>query len=266
MASNRVNPFLPLAGVMAGLLFVVGLVLNRTDPSSETGPAKTFAYWQANHGQHQIVGLLVAPLIAFLLLLFGAGLKRRLDDGSRDSGFGSVAFGGAILAATIFALVGMLEAAMANAAHEGHQQTVYTLNQLHSYDWLGWNVAFAALLLATGLGARHNRMLPTPLAWATLVVGASLLTPAGFFGFILVPLWLIVVGAWLSRSATTSPEHAARREPAVEQRRRRTPSPPVTSSRDQPAQQGLAAQSLSSGLAAAGGIVGAHNAKGRGRR
>jgi hypothetical protein len=209
MASNRFDRFLPLAGVLAGLLFVAGLALNRTDPSSETGPAETFAYWQDNHGQHQIVGLLVAPLIALLLLFFGAGLKRRLEHGSGDSGHGSVAFGGALLAAATFALVGMLEGAMTNAAHEGQRQAVYTLNQLHSYDWLGWNAAFAAVLLATGLGARRNRMLPTPLAWATIVIGASLLTPAGFFGFILLPLWLIVVGLLLSRRKTTSPEPIA---------------------------------------------------------
>ena len=127
-----------------------------------------------------------------------------------SSGHGSVAFGGTLLAAAMFALVGMLEAAMANAAHAGEQQAVYTLNQLHSYDWLGWNAAFAALLLATGLGARRNQMLPTPVAWATIVIGASLLTPAGFFGFILVPVWLIGVGLWLSRATATSPESTAR--------------------------------------------------------
>ena len=203
--SERFDRFLPLAGVLAGLLFFVGLFLNRSDPSSETGPAKTFAYWQDNHGQHQIVGLLVAPLIAFLLLFFGAALKRRLDQANGHSALGSVALGGAILAAAMFALVGMLEAAMANAAHRGDQQAVYTLNQLHSYDWLGWNAAFAALLLATGVAARRSRMLPAPLAWATIVIGASLLTPAGFFGFMLVPLWLIVVGIWLSYANTTAP-------------------------------------------------------------
>jgi hypothetical protein len=50
-------------------------------------------------------------------------------------------------------------------------------------------------------------MLPTPVAWATIVVGASLLTPAGFFGFILLPLWLIIVGLVLSRDrgSITSP-------------------------------------------------------------
>lgn len=207
MASDRFERFLPFAGVLAGLLLLTGLLLLRSDPSSETGPAATFAYWQSDHGQHQIIGLIVAPLIAFLLLFFGVGLKRRLERGRADSAYGTVAFGGAVLAAATFALVGMLEAAMTNAAHAGQQQAVYTLNQLHSYDWLGWNASFAAVLLATGLGARANRMLPTPVAWATIVVGASLLTPAGFFGFILLPLWLIIVGLVLSRDrgSITSP-------------------------------------------------------------
>lgn len=199
MVSDRFDRFLPLAGVLAGLLFFVGLVLLRSDPSSETGPAETFSYWQDNHGRHQIIALLVAPLIAFLLVFFGVGLRRRLAEGSGDAGHGSVAFGGALLASAAFALVGMLEAAMTNAAHEGERETVYTLNQLHSYDWLAWNAAFGAMLLATGLGARRNRVLPAPLAWATIVIGASLLTPLGFFGFMLVPVWLIVVGLWLGR-------------------------------------------------------------------
>jgi len=163
VVSDRFDRFLPLAGVLAGLLFFVGLVLLRNDPSSETGPAETFSYWQDNRGQHQIMALLVAPLIAFLLLFLGAGLRRRLAKGSGDAGHGSVAFGGALLGAAAFALVGMLEGAMTNAAHEGQRQTVYTLNQLHSYDWLAWNAAFAAMLLATGLGARRNGMLPPRL-------------------------------------------------------------------------------------------------------
>ena len=204
MTYDRFDRFLPLAGALAGLLFFVALILLWNDPASETGPAETFAFWQDNRGQHQIVALLVAPLIAFLLLFFGAGLRRRLAKGNGDAGHSSVAFAGAVLAAMTFALVGMLEGAMTNAAHEGERETVYTLNQLHSYDWLAWNAAFAAMLLATGLGARRNGMLPTPLAWATVIIGASLLTPLGFFGFILVPVWLIVVGVWLSRVATAA--------------------------------------------------------------
>ena len=39
----------------------------------------------------------------------------------------------------------------------GERQAAYTLGQLHSYDWVAWNAAFAAVLLATGLGVLRNR-------------------------------------------------------------------------------------------------------------
>jgi len=227
VVSDRFDRFLPLAGVLAGLLFFVGLALLWNDPSSGSGPAETFAYWQDDRGQHQIVALLLTPLMAFLLIFFGAGLRRRLAQGNGDAGHGLVAFGGALLAAATFILVAMLEGAMTNAAHEGERETVYTLYQLHSYDWLGWNAAFAAMLLATGLGARRNRMLPRPLAWATIVIGASLLTPLGFFGFILIPVWLLVVGLWLAvrdTSATPTPE-AVRTNPDPESRELRSVGP-----------------------------------------
>jgi len=209
VTADRFDRFLPLAGALVGVLFFVGLALTWGDPSSETARAETFSYWQDNRGQHQISGLLLAPLIAFLLVFFGAGLKHALRRDGGDSGHGAVAFGGALLAAAAFALVGMLEGAATNAAHEGQRQAVYTLSQLHSYDWLAWNAAFAAVLLATGLGARRNGMLPTPLVWTTIVIGASLLTPLGFFGFFLVPLWLIVVGLILNRSASQPSEQIA---------------------------------------------------------
>jgi hypothetical protein len=198
MRPTRFERFQPLAGSLSGVLLIAGLALTWGDPSSETAIDKTFSYWADNRGQHQISGLLLAPLIAFLLIFFGAGLRRHLRH-DHDAGHGSVAFGGTLLAAATFALVGMLEGAATNAAHEGERTATYTLSQLHSYDWLAWNAAFAAVLLATGLGALRNGALPAPVAWATVVIGASLLTPFGFFGFFLLPLWLIVVGLMLAR-------------------------------------------------------------------
>jgi hypothetical protein len=198
MHTTRFERFQPIAGVLAGVFLIAGLALTWGDPSSETSLDETVSYWADNRGQHQLSGLLLAPLIAFLLIFFGTGLRRHLRGGDHDAGHGSVAFGGALLAAATFALVGMLEGAATNAAHEGERQSAYTLSQLHSYDWLAWNAAFAAVFLATGFGARQNGVLPMWLAWATIVIGASLLTPLGFFGFFLLPVWLIVVGVLLA--------------------------------------------------------------------
>jgi len=149
MPTTRFERFQPLAGVISGLLLIAGLALTWGHPSSETAIDETFSYWAENRAQHQISGLLLAPLIAFLLVFFGTGLRRHLRH-DQDAGHGSVAFGGALLAAATFALVGMLEGAATNAAHEGERGATYTLSQLHSYDWLAWNAAFAAVLLATG--------------------------------------------------------------------------------------------------------------------
>ena len=206
MASDRFDRFALLAGALAGLLLVAGLALTWGDPSSEAAAVEHFEYWGENRGRHQISGLLLAPLIAFLLVFFGAGLQRVLRRGNVDSSHGMVAFGGAILAAGAFALVGMLEGAATNSAHEGERQAAYTLSQLHTYDWLAWNASFAAVLLATGLGARRNGVLPPWLAWASIVIGASLITPLGFFGFFLLPLWLIVVGLFLARRGASPAE------------------------------------------------------------
>jgi hypothetical protein len=62
------------------------------------------------------------------------------------------------------------------------------------------------VLLATGLGARRNGMLPGWLAWATIVLGATQVTPIGFLASLLIPPWLIVVGIWLLRRTSMSTE------------------------------------------------------------
>jgi hypothetical protein len=60
---DRFDRFLPLAGVLIGLLFFAGLALTWGDPSSETAPAETFSYWQDNRGRHQISGLLLSAIL-----------------------------------------------------------------------------------------------------------------------------------------------------------------------------------------------------------
>jgi hypothetical protein len=86
VTSDRFARFLPLAGALAGLIFLTGLIVFRNDPPSESDVAATFDYWRDDRGQHQIVALILTPLMGFLLIFFGSGLKRRLEHGNGDSG------------------------------------------------------------------------------------------------------------------------------------------------------------------------------------
>jgi hypothetical protein len=61
VTADRFDRFLPLAGVLAGLLFVAGLIVLWDDPPSEAAVAETFSYWQDNRGRHQIIALLLTP-------------------------------------------------------------------------------------------------------------------------------------------------------------------------------------------------------------
>jgi hypothetical protein len=52
-------------------------------------------------------------------------------------------------------------------------------------------------------------MPPSALAWGTIVIGATQLTPIGFLESLFVPPWSIVVGIWLLRTKATSTEQVA---------------------------------------------------------
>ena len=97
---------------------------------------------------------------------------------------------------------------MTNAAHYGHVDTADTLNQFQTRT-TGWPgiPPLRPFSWPRGSARCESRDVARPApAWVTIVLGALLLTPLGFFAFIVLPVWLIVVGVLLSRSpATVSP-------------------------------------------------------------
>ena len=162
--TSTVLTFLPLARALVGLLFFAGLALTWGDPSSETSPSETFSHWRDNRGQHQISGLLLAPSGRV-----PARLLRRRTAAATAAGQRRLRPRSGRLRRRNPRSCGIRTRGHAGSRGDERRPrrpatAVYTLSQLHSYDWLAWNAAFAAMLLATGLGARRNEMLPTPLA------------------------------------------------------------------------------------------------------
>ena len=144
--------------------------------------------------------LMAAISIATVALLsFGTALRRELDQGV----WGSLAFAGAIVAATGIAVSSAVGAAAAAAADQGAVNATYVLNQLSNNDFVPWLAGFSAMMLASGLGAL-NVGRSRPLAWAGIALGLGLWTPVGFFAFPLILLWIAAMGIGLSRRAVMS--------------------------------------------------------------
>jgi hypothetical protein len=60
-------------------------------------------------------------------------------------------------------------------------------------------VGFAVMLLGSGVGGLRTRALPKWLAVAAVVLGVAFLTPVGYFGLFLLPVWMLSTSIVLYR-------------------------------------------------------------------
>lgn len=212
MSTARFQRFLPTTGVIAGVLLAVGLVVTRDAPEEDAAAAVALDYWRDNADTYQLLGFLVAPLLALTVLAFGVALRARIR--SRETGeaiYSTLTFGGAVVTAGAIGLVGAVEAAAARTAESGSLDATFALHQMASYLWIPWVVGLAGMLIGAGLGGLRTLALPRALAWPTLVMGVLLVTPIGFLPFLLVPVWLIATGVTLmARPDATAPARSAR--------------------------------------------------------
>jgi hypothetical protein len=89
----------PLAGVLAAVTFVAGVILSSASPNNTDSDAKVLA-WYASHG-HRLANDFGAYLLAFcglFFLWFASGLYQRLRAAEGPGGrLATVALGGGVL-------------------------------------------------------------------------------------------------------------------------------------------------------------------------
>jgi hypothetical protein len=204
-------PLLVPATAFAGLT-VAGGVLGWSGPRPGS-PAEEVLTYTLEHGT--VMGVAAALLLGsmFPLVVYAAGIVSRMRElGVRAPG-PMMGLAGAVLAAGflgISALLGWTAAETAPLADPALASTLATL--WFATGGVGFVAPFGLLLLGIAVPALIRRLLPRPLAWATLVVGVlavlstfALLTealypllPIGRFGGTLA---LLAVAALLPTSA-----------------------------------------------------------------
>ncbi len=205
IAVERPQRFLPITGILFGVLLALALWLTSKEPSDTASAKQVFAYWSTHGGGKMWLSILGLELAAVLLVTFGAALRAaiRSVEGATAT-YSSLVFGGAILAAMGFATTSILPAAAGRAAADkaaepGAQTAVYAIEQLRSWDWLMWTPGLTVMLVAAGLGGLRAQALPRSLSWAAIVLGVAFFTPLGFFAFFILPPWMITTGVALYR-------------------------------------------------------------------
>lgn len=202
MAHTRFERFLPLSGVVAGVLFFAAGAATMNQPRFDKDDPQKYVDWVVAHGGALALSGLAGAYFAFFMLFFTVALRSSIRAGEAgESTYSSVAFAGGIGVSLSVAYMSMLSLALAEAP----ESATGTLAPLADVSCLPWAASSGVLLLGVGLGALRTLALPRWLAITSVVLGVlSVAGPAGIAVFLVSPLWMVATGFVLSRRQQAS--------------------------------------------------------------
>ncbi|MGI8984077.1 MAG: hypothetical protein ACR2HM_06040 [Acidimicrobiales bacterium] len=168
MAQGRLERLAPLAGVLFTVVFAVGFLTAGETPDTKASGEEVISHYA--DGGKIFVGIFALLIGAVLFLFFAGVLRGALASSARaPEWLATVVFGGAVIYAAALAIPAVL--------------------------------GLATILLATGWHTMRSAVLPTWLAWVSIVLGLlSMAGPAGFISFLLFPIWVLAVAVVLYRA------------------------------------------------------------------
>ena len=191
----------PLSGVLAVVLMIAAFVVGGETPEADDSLSEVVSYYSEHDTDLQIASALLA-LGGFFFLVFSttvAGVLRRAQ--GESGGPSAFSFAGGIVFAvgvTIFAGLGFTAA---DVVGDVEPSVVQALNALGADMFFTVAVGTGAFLLGAGIATLKSGALPRWLGWAAVVIGVIAITPAGFFGFIALGVWTLIVSVILSLRA-----------------------------------------------------------------
>ena len=193
----RWERFGPLAGIVAVVLFVVGVFVIESGgaPGEDATPQEYLSYYQDDE-QRILTGGVIFQLGALFFLWFVGHLRARLA--AAEGGvqrLTAIAFGGGLVTTTCFLLLPGPDQAGALSNDEITGDAAVVFNNVGDAFFIGAEFAAAVLLVATALVVIATRALPRWLGWASLVLALWLLiAPIGWAALLFaMPLWIVVV-------------------------------------------------------------------------
>jgi len=212
--NGRWERFEPLAGILAVMLFVVGVVVieGGSPPGDDAAPPEYLSYYQDDE-QRILIGGVIFQLGATFFLWFVGHLRARLA--AAEGGvqrLTAIAFGGGLITTTCALLLPAADQAGALSNDEITGEAAVVFNNFGDAFFIAAEFAAAPLLVATALVVLATRVLPRWLGWVSLVVALWLLiAPIGWAALLFaMPLWIIVVSVLLfMRPTVVEPTPAA---------------------------------------------------------
>jgi Domain of unknown function (DUF4386) len=187
----------PAIGVLFVVLFVViTLLFGEGKDPTDNNAQDVINYYKDNDDKQTIAALLVG-IASIAALFFGGWLRKVLRDAEGPGGWlSAVAFGGVIVFAAGAIVSGTIHLELADYADNTDTIDPAAIQALNAFEFnffMFFPVGLGTLLLASGISVIRHVSFPKWVGWLGLVSGVLFLTPVFFAGFVLAPLWILIV-------------------------------------------------------------------------
>jgi hypothetical protein len=201
MQERGLERFAPLAGIVFLVLIVAAFLLSGETPGADDKTADVVKDW-ADSDSRQVASAILGTLGAIALVWFGGSLRDGILRGEGGTGrLAALAFAGTVITAVGGASNSAIQLAVADTVGDVPPEVTQTLSVLYSDFFFPMVVGFALMLFATALAVlRGHAAFPRWFGWVSLVLGVILLTPVGFFAFLVGLLWVGVASVLLFRA------------------------------------------------------------------
>ena len=182
----------PLTGIPFAILLAITFFATPSSPDIHDTGAQVISHYN-DHKSGHLVGDLLGGVAVVFFLFFITSLRSYFKDKPGADGLSMAAFAGGILIAVGGATFTSLDVALIDARHDISPQAAQALNVLNNDFFFPFEIGLIVFALSIGLAIIASGALPKWLGWVMVVIGVLAFTPIGFFGFVVVLVWAIIV-------------------------------------------------------------------------
>jgi hypothetical protein len=212
--SNSLRRLAPLTGIPFAILLAYTFFGSPSSPNVKDSGAQVLAHYHAHHGTH-LAGDITGGLAIVFFLFFISSLRSYFKEYEGGDGLSLAAYAGGILIAVGGALFTSFDFALVDQRNHLAPQAAQVLNVLSNDAFWPFEIGLVVFAFSIGLAIIATGALPKWLGWVMVVIGVAALSPFGFFGFMVILLWSLIVAILIYRRTAPASAGTAGASPSL---------------------------------------------------
>jgi hypothetical protein len=202
MTGGRLERLVPLAGVLYGVMFVIGFAVTGETPDPNASADEVIKYY--DDAGKVLGGIIALALVAIMFMFFAAALRTYFKN-TGPEWLATFVFAGAVVYVVGLTQFASSQFALLQAADDKNVQVAQSLNIIDSSNFPTAFIGLTLIMFGTAWHVLSSGSLPKWLGWVSLVLGiVGFAGPVGFAVFLLSAPWTVVIAIMLYRRQDAS--------------------------------------------------------------